>query len=100
MMKQGSYTDGLDALIETTAGNIYAYHLALRDVESLEVSYLTELTREGNEKLTPHPAIKTVREQSEMIRRQLRELRLTIATLEGGNDDEMGDMMNSINNVK
>lgn len=100
LKKQGSYTEGIDTLIETTAGNLYAYYLAVRDIEELETSFVTEITREGNEKLAPHPAIKVVRDQSEIIRRQLRELRLTLATAEGMGDDDMDDLMDSVNNVE
>lgn len=98
--KQGSYNEGIDTLIETTAGNLYAYYLALRDVETLDESFVIEKTREGNEKLAPHPAIKIMREQTEMVRRQLRELRLTLATAEGMSDDEMDDLYDSVNGVE
>jgi hypothetical protein len=97
---QGSYTEGIDTLIEMTAGNLYAYYLALRDVEYLETSCVIEITREGNEKPAAHPAIKILREQSEIVRRQLRELRLTIATMEGIGDDEFSDLIDEVNNVK
>lgn len=98
--KQGSYTEAIDVLIEITAGNLYAYYLALRDIEDLDESFVTETTREGNDKLVAHPAIKTLRDQSEMIRRQLRELRLTLATAEGIGSDEMDDLMDTVNNVE
>lgn len=99
--KQGSYNEGIDTLIETTAGNLYAYYLALRDVETLDESFVIEITREGNEKLAPHPAIKIMREQTEMVRKQLRELRLTLATTEGaGDDDEINDLYDSVNGVE
>lgn len=97
---QGSYTEGMDALIETTAGNIRAFHLAVRDIEGLKTSFVKEMTREGNIKLVPHPAIKVIRDQSEMIRKLLRELRLTISTVEGAGDDEMDDLINSVNEIE
>lgn len=97
---RGSYSDGIDILIETTAGNLYAYYLALRDVEALDKSFVEEKTREGNIKLVSHPAIKTLNDQSEMIRKQLRELRLTLATDEGMDSDELDDFMDEVENVK
>lgn len=100
LKNQGSYSDGIDILIEQTAGNLYAYNLALRDVEDLEESFVIELTRENNEKLTPHPAIGVMRNQSEMIRKQLRELRLTLSTLEGVDGDELDDMYKEIEAIK
>jgi len=96
---QGSYIEGIDLLVETTAGNLYAFYLASKDVEELASSCMEEVTREGNIKLAPHPAIKIMREQSEIIRRQLRELRLTIATVEGISDDDMNDLIDSVNSV-
>ena len=97
---QGSYNEGIDTLIETTAGNLYAYYLARRDVESLDESFVVEVTREGNEKLMPHPAIKTMKEQSEMVRRLLRELRLTLSTADGMGGDEIDDFEDEVNGVK
>lgn len=97
---QGSYNEGLDTLIEMTAGNLYAYYLARRDVESLDESFVVEITREGHEKLSPHPAIKIMREQTEMVRKNLRELRLTLSTAEGMGDDEFAEFIDEVNNVK
>ena len=98
--KQGSYSEGIDTIIEITAGNLYAYYLALQDVEELAESFVEEITREGNIKLAPHPAIKTLRDQSEMIRRQLREMRLTLSTAEGSGDDELDDLIEEVNSVE
>lgn len=100
LKNQGNYTESMDTLIDTTAGNYYAYCLALRDVEALDKTFVEELTREDNIKMSPHPAIKTLREQSEMVRRLLRELRLTVATVEGMSDDEMSDLVDSVNNME
>nr|DAM03164.1 MAG TPA: terminase small subunit [Caudoviricetes sp.] len=97
---QGSYNEGIDTLIETTAGNLYAFYLARRDVEALDCSFVEEETREGNIKLVSHPAIKTLRDQGEMVRRQLRELRLTIATAEGMGIDDLTDLIDEVNNVQ
>ncbi|MDR2057647.1 MAG: hypothetical protein LBP83_05090 [Dysgonamonadaceae bacterium] len=99
LKEQGSYFTGLDAMIEITAGNMYAYFLIMDDVESLDSAEITEKTREGNDKKRIHPAIRELRDQSEMVRRCLRELRLTIATVEGVSDDDMGDLMDSVNSV-
>lgn len=97
---QGNYSDGIDILVEQTAGNLYAYNLALRDVENLEESFVIEITREGNEKLAPHPAIGIMRNQSEMIRKQLRELRLTLATVEGMGDDDFNNLIDEVNSIE
>lgn len=99
LKKQGSYSEGIEILIEQTAGNLYAYHLALRDIEELDESFVVEVTREGNEKLAPHPAIGIMRNQSEMIRKQLRELRLTLATIEGVEGDELDELYKQVEGI-
>lgn len=101
LKNDGSYSEKIEILIEQTAGNLLAYHLAVRDIENLEESFVVEITREGNEKLAPHPAIGIMRNQSEMIRKQLRELRLTLATAEGGGDnDAIDELYESVNSVE
>jgi hypothetical protein len=103
LKEQGSYSKDMESIIELTAGNFVAYYLALRDVESLTESYVVEMTREGNEKLTPHPAIKTLRDTTEIIRRCLRELRLTVATVDPDNDDYedgINDLTNTVESVR
>lgn len=102
LKEQGSYSKDMESIIELTAGNFVAYYLALRDVEGLTESYVVEVTREGNEKLSPHPAIKTLRETTEIIRRCLRELRLTVATVDPDNDDYddgINDLTNAVESV-
>lgn len=102
LKEQGSYSKDMESIIELTAGNFVAYYLALRDVEALTESYVVEVTREGNEKLSPHPAIKTLRETTEIIRRCLRELRLTVATVDPDNDDYddgINDLTNAVESV-
>lgn len=97
---RGDYFPGLDFMIEITAGNLYAYYLIVRDVENLNTTDIIEKTREGNDKKRTHPVIRELREQTESARKCLRELRLTIATVEGVNDDEMDDLMDAVNGVE
>jgi hypothetical protein len=97
---QGDYFPGLDFMIEITAGNLYAYYIIIRDVEALTNTEITEVTREGNEKKKTHPVLAELRKQTETVRRCLRELKLTLATIEGVSDDEMEDLMSSVNDVK
>ena len=96
---RGDYFPGLDFMIEITAGNLYAYYLIMKDVENLTSTEITEKTREGHDKKRTNPAIRELRDQSEMARRCLRELRLTIATVEGVSDDEVTDIINEVNAV-
>lgn len=97
---QGTYFPGMDFMIELTAGNMHAYYLILRDVEKLTTTDIIEKTREGNDKKQTEPSLKSLREQSEMVRKCLRELRLTLATVEGVGDDEFEDLIDKVNNVE
>ena len=96
---QGDYFTGLDIMIEITAGNLYAYYLIIKDVEALTKTDITEQTREGNDKTRTHPALAELRKQTEEIRKCLRELKLTLVTVEGVSDDEVTDIINDVNNV-
>lgn len=94
------YSESMDMLIEITAGNMRAYQIALADIENIENSYVSETTRENNVKLSPHPAFKILIEESEMIRKCLRELRLTLSTAVGGDGDELDEMIKTVNDTK
>ena len=97
---QGDYISSMDFMIEITAGNLYAYFLILKDVEELKLSTIVEKTREGNDKKQAEPALRALREQTDEVRKCLRELKLTLATVTGVNDDEMDDLMNAVNSVE
>lgn len=97
---QNNYSKEMDSAIYLAAGNLFAYELALKDLEGLERTYVEEVSREGNVRLVPHPAFKTFKDVSESVRRSLRELQLTLATLEGSTeDDELDKLVNAINGV-
>ena len=97
---QGDYFPGLDFMIEITAGNLYAYYIIIGDVEALTNTEITEVTREGNEKKRTHPILAELRKQTESVRRCLRDLKLTLATVEGVGDDEMEDLQDAVNSIK
>ena len=99
LRQQGNYSKDMESAIYLAAGNLFAYELA--DLESLECSYVSEISREGNERLVPHPAFKTFKDASESVRRSLRELQLTLATLEGTTEgDELDELVSAVNKVE
>ena len=100
LKEQGNYTPDLEFMIEITAGNIYAYRLIMQDVQALSGSTHVEITRELNVKKFVEPALRALREQTESVRKCLRELRLTLASVEGAGDDELDDMIDAVNNIK
>lgn len=96
----GSYNDGLAPLIDMTAGNLYAYYMAIRSIEGLNEVYIEEMTREGNIKKVEHPAFSTLRQQTEIVRKLLRELRLTIATSELFGEDDFNSLIDAVEGVQ
>jgi predicted ATP-dependent endonuclease of OLD family len=97
---QKSYSKELEPIIEITAGNMLVYYMAKKDIEYLSNTFISESTREGNLKISEHPAAKTMRESTEIVRRCLRELRLTLTTFQGDSNDDMNDLIESVNSVE
>lgn len=93
LKNQNTYSKDLETCISMAAGSYYAFLLAQKDIEILTCTFLTEITREGNEKLVPHPAFKVLKDAQEMVRRSLRELGLTLGTLSTGDNDPLEDML-------
>ena len=60
-------------------------------------SYVKEVSRENNDKLTAHPAFKVLFDALEATRKQLRELGLTFQTLSAS--DEVNDLINEVNKI-
>lgn len=98
MVSQGTYTEDLDLCIELCAGSYMAFRIALSDISKKRMkSFVTEKTREDNEKLTAHPAFKVLFDALEVTRKQLRELGLTLQTLTATDEDEVTDLINKVN---
>jgi len=71
------------------------------DIEKLPNTYVEEVTREGNIKLTPHPAFKVLVSTGEITRRSLRELGLTINSVAGtSGEDDVEDLIESVQKLK
>ncbi len=100
LREQNNYSKDMESAILLAAGNLFAYELALKDLEELDCTYVEEISREGNIKLVPHPAFKVFKDASESVRRSLRELQLTLATLEGTTEnDDLDILVESVNKV-
>ena len=82
MESQGTYTEDLELCITLCAGSYMAFQIALNDISKKRMkSYVKEVSRENNDKLTAHPAFKVLFDALEATRKQLRELGLTFQTL-------------------
>lgn len=92
LKRQGTYSKDLEVCIHSTAVSYYSVLLAEQDIENLDETYVTSLTREGNEKMDPHPAFKVLERAQNGLIRGLRELKLTASTLAVVSDDELEEM--------
>ena len=98
---QGSYNEGMDTLIEMTAISLQSLYEIAVERQASPNPTLIEKSRESNDKTVPNPLYKMQMEQIELIRKLLRELRLTLATVEGGGEgDEINDLYDEVNNVE
>ena len=70
MESQGTYTEDLDLCITLCAGSYMAFQIALNDISKKRMkSYVKEVSRENNDKLTAHPAFKVLFDALEAITR-------------------------------
>lgn len=93
---QGNYSKDLEVCISMAAGSYLAFMLALQDIKGLERTFVSEVSREGNTRLVPHPAFRVLKDAQEMVRRSLRELGLTLGTLSSDEDDPFERMMEDV----
>lgn len=96
LRNQKSYSKDLDTCITMAAGSYYAFLVALEDIKKLDKSYVIEKSREGNDRMVPHPAFRVLKDTQEMVRRSLRELGLTLGTLSTEDEDALEDMLNRV----
>ena len=96
LKNQKTYSKDLETCIGMAAGSFYAFLLAQQDIEELPCTFVSEKSREGNERLVPHPAFRVLKDASEMTRKSLRELGLTLNTLSTDDDDPLEDLMNDV----
>nr|DAH28484.1 MAG TPA: terminase small subunit [Caudoviricetes sp.] len=96
LRNQKSYSKDLDTCITMAAGSYYAFLVALEDIKELDKSYVIEKSREGNDRMVPHPAFRVLKDTQEMVRRSLRELGLTLGTLSTEDEDALEDMLNRV----
>lgn len=84
----GKYNRSLTMQIDALAGAMRAHALATEEIDTLEVCTVSEVSRYGNEKLSPHPAFKIQRDAQESITKQMKALGLTSEELAGADDDD------------
>lgn len=103
LKQQGTYSKDMDTAIYLAAVNIMALNIAVKDIQDLETTVIEEKSRENNIKLVAHPAFKVLDTTSEAVRKCLRELRLTLATVEAVDDDSedgINGLIDAVDSVK
>ena len=96
LKNQNTYSKDLETCIGMAAGSYYAFLLAQQDIESLSCTFVAEKSREGNNRLVPHPAFRVLKDASEMTRKSLRELGLTLNTLSTDDNDLLEDLVDAV----
>ncbi len=84
----GKYNKSLTMQIDSLAGAMRAHALATQEIDDLEEVTVREVSRYGNEKLSPHPAFKIQRDAQESITKQMKALGLTAEELAGADEDD------------
>lgn len=82
------YNKSLGAQIESLAGALRTLALANDDIDSLESTTISVISRYGNETLAPHPAFKIQKDAQDSVTRQMKALGLTVEELTGGDDND------------
>lgn len=84
----GKYSKSLDMQVSALAGAMRTLAIAESDIDALETTVVAEVSRYGNEKLSPHPAFKVQRDAQESVTKQMKILGLTAEDLAGADDDD------------
>lgn len=100
MKAQRTYSKAMDISISLAAGSYMAYLKAREEVEGLKSVCTTRRSREGNEYKVVNPEFYVMQDAAEQTRKALRELRLTRATIEGGDaDDDVDRLIKEVENA-
>ncbi len=83
LKNSGGYDVTLGYQIELVATDILLYRKIREAVQSLDTVTITEKSREGNDRIKPHPLIFELREQSKVVSRGLDMLMMNIKSKKG-----------------
>lgn len=84
----GKYSKSLDMQIDALAGAMRSHELATEEIDGLDTCTVKEVSRYGNEKLSPHPAFKIQHDAQESITKQMKILGLTAEELARADEDD------------
>ncbi|MCM1484072.1 MAG: hypothetical protein NC043_07030 [Muribaculaceae bacterium] len=84
----GRYSKSLDAQVMALAGALRTIDLANDEIDGLDTTTISVMSRYGNETLAPHPAFKIQKDAQDSVTRQMKALGLTAEELTGTDDDD------------
>lgn len=84
----GRYSKSLGAQIMSLAGALRTLDIANAEIDDLETTTISVVSRYGNETLAPHPVFKIQRDAQDSVTRQMKALGLTAEDLIGTDDDD------------
>ena len=96
----GKYSKSLGAQILSLAGALRTLDLANDEIDELETTTISSVSRYGNETLVPHPVFKIQKDAQDSVTRQMKALGLTAEELTGTDeDDPLIDLTKKVKNV-
>ena len=96
----GKYSRSLGAQILSLAGALRTLDLANDEIDGLETTTISSVSRYGNETLVPHPVFKIQKDAQDSVTRQMKALGLTAEELTGTDeDDPLIDLTKKVKNV-
>ncbi len=82
------YSRSLDAQIMSLAGALRTLDLANDEIDNLDTTTISSVSRYGNETLVPHPVFKIQKDAQDSVTRQMKALGLTVEELTGTDEDD------------
>lgn len=94
------YSRSLDAQILSLAGALRTLDLANDEIDNLDTTTISSVSRYGNETLVPHPVFKIQKDAQDSVTRQMKALGLTAEELTGTDeDDPLIDLTKKVKNA-
>ena len=84
----GKYSASLEVQVHSLATALRSLDIADRDLDGLDSTVVTSISRYGNESLAPHPVFKILKDTQDSITRQMKALGLTAEELAGADGDD------------
>jgi hypothetical protein len=84
----GKYSKSLEIQIQSLAGALRTLDLANEEIDQLDSTVVTTISRYGNESYAPHPVFKIQKDAQELVTKQMKALGLTADSLTAAVDND------------